>query len=136
MPTMYEQVIEFNEKILKIEPVDLGPMSDKMAEHLKKSLDEEAFEFEEGHKHGDFIKQIDSIIDGLYFGFGGLYKMGLTPEQVEAIFSAVHQCNMNKKKGQVASRATEGVPDAVKPADWIPPEMAIARILDGIMDVK
>jgi hypothetical protein len=54
MPTMYEQVIEFNEKILKIEPLDLGPMSDKMAEHLKKSLDEEAYEFEEGHKHGVF----------------------------------------------------------------------------------
>jgi predicted HAD superfamily Cof-like phosphohydrolase len=136
MPTMYEQVIEFNEKILKIEPTDLGPMSENMAKHLKKSLDEESMEFQSGHIHGDFIKQIDSIIDGLYFGFGGLYKMGLTPNQVERIFAAVHNCNMTKKIGQVTRRATEGVPDAIKPIGWIPPEEEIARILDETADVK
>lgn len=136
MPTMYEQVIEFNHQILKIEPVNLGPMSENMSEHLIKSLREEAREFEDGHLQQDFIKQIDSIVDGLYFGFGGLYKMGLTPDQVERIFSAVHNCNMTKKKGQVASRATEGVPDAVKPTGWIPPEEEIARILDETADVK
>lgn len=133
MKTMYEQVYEFNDKILHIPfPETPGPMSDAFALHLEKALYEEATEFIEGHTAHDFIKQIDSCIDSVYFALGGLYKLGLSPIQVEQIFAAVHQANMTKKKGKVAHRNIDGAVDAMKPEDWVSPEEAITKILDGV----
>lgn len=126
---MIRSVIEFNHDILGIEKRSLGPMPVAEMEHLIKSLHEEVDEFEEACSDGDFIKQIDSLLDGIYFALGGLYKMGLTAEMVDDIFAAIHAANLRKKKGVVARRDT-GAPDAIKPDDWISPDERIARILD------
>lgn len=131
MKSMIDQVYEFNEQLLRIPfPVSPSPMSDAFAKHLKKALNEEADEFMEGHEQHDFIKQIDSCLDSIYFALGGLYKLGIRREQVVLMFTAVHVANMEKVKGKVASRDIEGSVDAVKPANWVPPEEAIALILD------
>lgn len=127
---MYLLVAQFNQEILGLEQAPVGPMSNAFAQHLENALKEEADEFIDAHNNGDFIKQIDSLIDSLYFAYGGLYKLGLSDEQVADIFAAVHNCNMNKKKGVVAKRAIEGSVDAIKPENWVSPEEAIAAILD------
>lgn len=128
---MIGSVIEFNSKILGIPLREVGPLGKGEAEHLVKCLHEEASELEEGFRQGDFIKQIDSCGDAIYFAIGGLYKMGLPESIIQEIFDeAIHRANMTKKKGVVASRAVDGAPDAVKPNGWIPPEERIAAILD------
>jgi predicted HAD superfamily Cof-like phosphohydrolase len=124
-----EQVIEFNHGLLKIEPRPLGLMPDSEVNHLVKCLYEEADELDEGHREGDIIKAVDSLIDSMYFALGGLYKLGLTPEAVQEIFTAVHEANMEKTKGAVARRDT-GAADAIKPINWVGPEQLIGEILD------
>lgn len=129
MPHMYEQVSEFNSLILGIKDRVLGPLSQSEAIHLQKALHEEANELMEGVDEHDFIKQIDSLIDSIYFALGGLYKMGLSTDQVINIFNAVHDANMTKKKGVVQKRFVDGSVDAIKPDGWVPPEERIAEIL-------
>jgi predicted HAD superfamily Cof-like phosphohydrolase len=125
-----EQVMRFNHEILGIEPRILGPMQPDEADHLVRCLDEETSEFTAAFVNHDFIGQIDSIMDLMYFAMGGLYKMGLSAETAEQIFSAIHDANMTKKKGVVARR-DNGSPDAIKPEGWRSPEERIAEILDG-----
>ena len=123
-------VIEFNQNILGIEPRKLEPMPENEAKHLVKCLNEEVNdEFMEGQTKGDLVDCVDALIDAMYFALGGLYKMGLSAHQIEACFLAVHQANMEKKKGVVAGRAVEGAVDAIKPAEWKSPEQRIAEIL-------
>jgi predicted HAD superfamily Cof-like phosphohydrolase len=127
---MIHQVVEFNRTILGIEQRELGIPQYNEVHHLIKCLNEETVEFLRAYKMGDFIGMIDALIDNLYFGLGGLYKLGLTPEAVIEIFGAVHDANMTKKAGIVQHRATEGCVDAVKPESWVPPEERISQILD------
>lgn len=127
---MLHEVYEFNDKILKIDVGDVGPMGPDQAVHLFKAMQEEANEFLHAHENGDFIGQIDALVDSIYFAIGGFYKMGLPDTAVEEIFAAVHDANMTKKKGVVASRATGDVADAIKPVGWVPPEERIGIILD------
>lgn len=129
-----EAVIEFNRDLLGIEPRPICPMPTDEYLHLQKALREElGKELLEAWAEEDLIGMIDAKIDAIYFLLGGLYKCGLTAEQIEACFMAVHAANMLKRKGQIERRATGDVPDAVKPADWQDPKIEIARILE-LMD--
>jgi predicted HAD superfamily Cof-like phosphohydrolase len=123
------QVMEFNREILGITPRELGPMSENEFTHLVACLGEELGEFDESYNFKDFVGQIDSLIDMMYFALGGLYKMGLDDAHASAIFAAVHESNMTKRKGVVAKR-DNGSPDAVKPEGWVSPEERISAILD------
>lgn len=123
-------VIEFNRDLLGTKPRELAPMESNEYLHLGVALHEEFVkEFDEGWRDQDVIKMVDALLDGIYFAIGGLYKMGLTAQQIHDCFMHVHDTNMTKKRGQVASRATEGVADAVKPATFVPAEEGIAVIL-------
>lgn len=133
---MIHEVVEFNRSILGIEPRSIGIMPSHEVTHLEKCLREEAKEFENSFYSGDLIGMIDSLIDSIYFGLGGLYKMGLTPEAAIEIFSAVHDANMNKKKGIVERRAVSGAVDAVKPDGWVPPEERISLIIDKHLAIQ
>ena len=126
---MISQVCEFNRTILGIEQRPIGFMPDQEVEHLVKAMYEEVEEFHDGTSNGDLIGAIDGLCDLIYFAMGGLWKMGLTPEVASEIFTAIHEANMTKRKGVIARRDT-GAPDAIKPADWVPPEARIAEILD------
>jgi predicted HAD superfamily Cof-like phosphohydrolase len=57
-----------------------------------------------------------------------MFLMGLSPDQVKNCIIAVDSANKTKKRGVNAKRDM-GVEDAVKPADWVPPEQEIAKIL-------
>lgn len=127
-----DQVVEFNQRVLKIDQREVDMLKPKEFEISMKCLQEELDEFEEAFESGDIIGCIDAIIDLKYFAVGVMYKMGLTPENMKLCMTAVHEANMEKKLGVVAKRATDGVADAVKPEGWVSPEERIANILDGV----
>ena len=130
--TFTEQVVEFNQCVLKIEQRPLGMLNQSEFEITMKSLQEELDEFELAYKNGDMIGCLDALIDLRYFAIGALYKQGLSAETITKCDDAVHSANMEKKLGVVAKRATEGAADAVKPEGWTSPEMRIIAILDEV----
>lgn len=127
---MINQVYEFNQQILKIAPRELGFMSKAESDHLIKALNEETQEFQEAVDAGDFIGAIDALNDLVYFAIGGLYKMGIKESLARDIFSAIHTANMTKKKGVVPKRGDGTAADAIKPADWVSPEVRISKLID------
>lgn len=128
----FEQVVDFNRNVLGIEPRPLTYPHGPEMDHALKCLREEHRELSDAYQSGDFIGCVDANIDTIYFAIGNLYKMGLTAEQMEQIFTIVHVKNMSKSAGQVESRATDGAVDAVKPDGWVGPEEEIAKVLDTI----
>lgn len=129
-PHFIDQVVEFSQRVLKIEQRPVGMLQQNEFEFSMKCLQEELDEFEEAFKNGDLIGCIDAIVDLKYFAVGVLYKMGLSPDMQKACCTAVHSANMEKKLGVVAKRAVEGAADAVKPEGWVSPEERIIEILD------
>ena len=124
-------VCEFNQNVLGIAQRQVGSLlSEKEADISHKCLQEELDEFIEALITDDYIDQVDALIDLTYFAFGVLYKLGLTPGQIEACCNAVHEANMQKKLGVNAKRAT-GAADAVKAEGWVSPETRIHKILFG-----
>jgi len=123
-------VVQFNRDILGIAQRSPASLTTTEMTHGLKCLQEEVDEFSTAHAHGDYIGQIDALVDLIYFTTGLAYKLGLTPEQIHECQMAVHHANMTKKKGIVAKRDT-GAPDAVKPEGWVPPEALIAKIVLG-----
>lgn len=123
------QVIEFNQKVLNLEPKDLAPLDEATADISQECLEEELQEYIDARHTGDFIGQIDALIDGMYFSIGVLYKMGLTENQIRQCMTAVHEANMQKKLGHNARRGDGVVADAVKLEGWVPPEERIGKIL-------
>lgn len=125
---MHEQVIEFNQKILKIPQREKGFLSDEEIEISYKCLLEEANEFLEACTNDDYAGIVDAIQDNIYFAFGILYKLGLTAEEIKSVFTAIHNANMRKVSGINPKRAT-GAADAIKPPGWYGPEEEIRNIL-------
>jgi predicted HAD superfamily Cof-like phosphohydrolase len=128
MNKMITDVIDFNQRVLKIEPREIGVMVEGEVKATVKALNEEAQEFQDAFEAQDILGQVDALLDGIYFGIGALYKMGLTAAQIEEAFTAVHDCNMHKKLGIVPKRDNP-LGDAVKPEGWHGPEEALAHIL-------
>jgi predicted HAD superfamily Cof-like phosphohydrolase len=121
-------VVDFNEIILGIEPRSRDHLSPEEFDISVRCLHEEVDEFKTAHGEQDYIGCIDAILDGVYFSFGILYKMGLTTEEINQCFASIHLCNMTKVRGTNAKRDT-GAADAVKPEDWIGPEDRMREIL-------
>ena len=128
MTEFFEAVVEFNQQVLGIRQRKLGFMQSEEEAITLHCLEEERNELYTAMQEGDFVGQVDALIDNIYFAVGALYKLGLTAERINACAMAVHKANITKKKGVNAKRAT-GAADAVKPADWVSPEQRIAEIL-------
>ncbi len=126
---MILNVLAFNHLALGIEPREIGLLSEKELQYALKAGAEELEEFQKAHDHMDMIGAVDAVLDEIYFCIGFLYRMGLTAQQIEDCFQAVHDCNMRKKLGVQEKRGGEGVADAVKPEGWVGPEERIAAIL-------
>lgn len=126
-----DQVVDFNQRVLKIEQRNIDMLKASEFELSMKCLQEEIDEFEEAFKNGDLIGCIDAIIDLKYFATGVMYKMGLAPSTMKLCMTAVHEANMEKKLGVNAKREVDGAVDAVKPANWISPEERIIEILEA-----
>lgn len=130
MSDFIDAVVEFNQQILKIEQRAVACMPEHETEITLKCLIEELDEWTTASTHGDVIAQIDALVDLVYFAFGAMYKIGLTPQQIKDCCMAVHEANMSKKRGVNAKRAT-GAADAIKPEGWVPPEARISKVLFG-----
>lgn len=126
--TFVRDVIEFNRDLLGIAQRQVQPLVMEEHAHLVMALQEEVQELSDAAMQGQIVESVDALIDLMYFAIGGLWKLGLSHEQMVHCMKAVHAANMLKRKGKVAKRYT-GAADAVKPEDWIPPEEAIQEIL-------
>ena len=122
------KIFDFNERVIGT-PVELdfNCLTKKQFDWTIKFCQEELTEFTEAYEQQDMVKMVDGILDLIYGAMGTLKKMGLTREQVYACMNAIHAANMTKDKGVVASRGSDE--DAVKPADFVPPDEAIGQIL-------
>lgn len=127
----FDQVVEFNQKALGIEPRPIGLLSDSELKYASKAIREEAEEFVLAHVNQDVVGAVDAACDLMYFTIGFMYRMGLSAQQIRSAFDAVHEANMAKKVGVQHKRGGDGVVDAVKPEGWRGPEEKIAAILGG-----
>lgn len=131
MKIFANSVVEFNKDVLGIEKRKKSLLPPPELNQTTKCLREEIDEFEKAHSHGDFVEGVDALMDLMYFAIGGLYRMGLSPEEMDACWKVIHECNMNKQIGVVPRRGDGSSPDAVKPDGWKGPEEKIAEILGG-----
>lgn len=129
MTSFFANVVDFNKRVLHIEPRPMGFLSEAENDITIKSLKEEVKEFSDARIEGDIVNSVDAIIDLMYFGVGALYKMGLTAGQIERCCDVVHSANMEKKLGVNHRRGDGTAADAVKPAGWVPPDQRIAAVL-------
>lgn len=129
-PTVFENIIEFNQRVLGVSPRPLGLLNLAEVEITVKCLNEEVVELELAHEEGDFIGAVDALVDNIYFAVGALYKLGLTGVSIEQCIKAVHAANMEKKLGVNERRGDGQAADAVKPEGWVGPEERISLILD------
>jgi hypothetical protein len=133
-PDQITQVYEFNDLMgFPYEPPVHMPTTETVLFMLK-SIEEEHDELQDALNDGDLVKVVDAILDLTYFAYGHLHRMGVTREQAQACFAAVHAANMTKGRGKLASRGNFEN-DAVKPADFVPPDEKIrAILLTGVLD--
>ena len=77
------------------------------------------------------LQRFDKHIDAIVYAVGGAYKLGLTPQQLEAGIAAVMHSNM-KKIG--AGKDEHG--KALKPDNWPEIEEEQTRKLQAILDKR
>jgi predicted HAD superfamily Cof-like phosphohydrolase len=128
MNQLIDQIFTFNEQIIGLGDIEKNALTQKQYDWLRTFCLEELSELEEAFNAQDIVKMVDAVCDLIYGAMGTFKKMGLTREQVAACFSAVHAANMTKKRGDKGRGSDE---DAVKPAEFVPPEQAIGLILFG-----
>lgn len=124
----FNQVSTFNKEVIGYQAPETIECIPKDVKDLSLiQLREEISEFEASTTR---TEQIDAIVDLVYFAYGVLYKMGLTEKQFSKISTLVHTANMTKAAGKKANRGYEGTAqDAVKPVDFVPPEISIAKFI-------
>lgn len=155
---MIKEIFEFNHTLLGVKTKPEAQLEHKHALFCVKAIREEAKELEDEYVSQGLteikgepvlitdedinsertkwqtVKSIDALIDASYFAIGGMARAGLTTDQAWACFMAVHEANMTKKRGAAPTRGDMGVPDAIKPAEFVPPEQKIYEILYGKKD--
>ena len=77
------------------------------------------------------LQRFDKHIDAIVYAVGGAYKLGLTPQQLEAGIAAVMHSNM-KKIG--AGKDEHG--KALKPSNWAEIEAEQVKKLQAILDKR
>lgn len=129
MQDIIDQIFDFNEQVIGT-PVDLPIVliTEKQHDWTQVFCAEELTEMREAFEKQNLIGVVDAVGDLIYGAMGTFKKMGLTRSQVRAVFAAIHAANMAKKKGDKGRGSDE---DAVKPADFVPPDHAIGLILFG-----
>lgn len=132
MSKQFKDVVEFNQDIIKLAPTEF--LNQERVEWFKNTINEELSEFEKAN--GDYIAakkcnadaetllgcqvdMMDAIIDLIYFAFGRLYEIGITEDDFDAMWNAVHESNMTKKRGNKGRGSDD---DAIKPEGWQGPE--------------
>jgi len=110
----------FNEAITAL-PFPYRPtlLGEDRLEWAMHAFREEIKEFEDATKAGDIVEAADGLVDLVYFALGRLHEMGVP---ASAVWEAVHQKNMEKRRGELSKRPGSRGHDAIKPAGWTPPD--------------
>src|SRR5574343_963584 len=128
--SIVDRIVQFNQTILQVpQKQAVSGLSDAEYKLALKQLNEEISEFELADEESNLVGQIDALADLVYFAIGIMYKIGLAPEEIEQVFSAVHAANMTKKIGVKSSRIVEGAVDAIKPDGFHDPKCTIQEII-------
>jgi len=126
MPDIIDQIFDFNEQVINLGDIEFNTLTQKQFDWTVNFCQEELREFQDAYEKQDLVGMVDAIGDLIYGAMGTFKKMGLNREHVRECFTAIHNANMTKKRGDKGRGSDE---DAVKPADFVPPEQAIADIL-------
>lgn len=129
--TRFGQVVDFNREVLGITERVIGLQPPEEAALSYTQLIEEVREYQEAIGRADFVDCVDAILDGLYFSYGILYKMGLDEALVNHLFTTIHEANMQKAKGVKAGREGFDAADATKPDTWVNPKTTMKEILSA-----
>ena len=125
-PSMLDDVVEFHDKILGIEPPDSPTLiTQEFVIERGRFMTEELEEYFKAGMTGDIVATADALADIIYVALGTAHMMGLP---FKDIWDHVHRANMRKVRG-VTKRGN--LVDAKKPADWVPPEAGIAALILG-----
>lgn len=118
-----DMVYKFN-RVVRGETQPIKPQQLTVEQHQARAvfMSEEVLEFAEATTPE---AELDALVDVIYFAIGGMYEMGLKETQVVDAFNKVHNANMAKAAGKKAERESVQVTDAVKPADWAEPDLAV-----------
>lgn len=121
MCTIYESGVEVSEHVGFPE----GVMTLEFAESIEVFVDE----FSKNYELNDMVNSVISIALICRACCAIFGEFGLSAYKAERVMDAVYTANMTKKKGVNAKRGDGKAADAVKPADFVPPEEKIAEIL-------
>lgn len=77
------------------------------------------------------LQRFDKHIDAIVYAVGGAYKLGLTPQQLEAGIAAVMHSNMKK-----ISAGQDSAGKQLKPDNWNEIEAEQVRKLQAILDKR
>lgn len=77
------------------------------------------------------LQRFDKHIDAIVYAVGGAYKLGLTPQQLEAGIAAVMHSNMKK-----ISAGQDSAGKQLKPDNWDEIEAEQIRKLQAILDKR
>lgn len=124
---LIDAIFDFNEQVIGTGNVPLNCLTEVQMTWTEKFVQEELTELREAYGEQDSAKMVDAVLDLIYGAMGTLKKMGVTREQAWKSFMAIHAANMTKKRGNKGRGSDE---DAVKPADFVPPEELIRAILN------
>lgn len=123
-----QMVKEFNNEIINMPTVEVAyDLPSDRVEWFINVVCEELDEFKEAYKLKDTVGMLDALIDMTYFILGRVQECGFTEVEWDKCFTAVHECNMTKRKGNKGRGSDD---DAIKDADWVGPEARITEILN------
>ncbi len=129
--SIVDMIVEFNQTVLHVpQKQAVKGLTDAEYKLALKQLNEEISEFELADEESDLVGEIDALADLVYFAIGIMYKIGLTPSEIEQVFSAVHAANMTKKIGVKSSRVVENAVDAIKQDGFQDPKHIILEIIN------
>ena len=93
------------------------------------SIEDFVNEFSKNYELNDMVNSVISITLICRACCAIFGEFGLSANKAERVMDAVYTANMTKKRGANAKRGDGQTADAVKPADFVPPETKIAEIL-------
>ena len=121
MSAIYEAGVELSEHIGFPEGNETNEFADTIEGFVN--------EFSNNYEHNDFVNSVGSISVICRACCAIFGEFGLSAFKAEKVMDAVYTANMTKKRGANAKRGDGQTADAVKPADFVPPETKIAEIL-------
>lgn len=89
--------------------------------------------YEECHEYDastNNVDRLDALCDIIYVAIGGMWKMGLSPVQIEVALDII--CDSNDSKKVVLTDWNQKANDGDKGENYHPPEPLLASLLQAI----